>query len=513
MNLFAQNFKRNDLISLSKKNFNKEVNINVYRNHSFEPIASIINAFLNLSDLKANFYMSAYDDSLTFNITQTVDLGIIFLDLTRYNNNVDEFITQKIQELKDITNSPVLTILLGDTKLQKYRIEEILKPYISSDLIIDEDSFMLSATKLSNKACIKLAQILGLKIIPSILKPSLKVIICDLDNTLYDGVLGEDGIYGINLTQEHLKLQNQILKLKNNGLMLTIVSKNNECDVMEMFKKRDDFILKRDDFILIKANWENKDKNIIDIGKYLNIGLDSILFIDDNLAEIENVKYLGIKTLHAVNAKMTYDALMLYPCLQSDYISQEDLLRNEDMKANLKRESLKTLTQKEYFAKLDIHLQFSLNKESHLERISQLLNKTNQFIANYSRMNLSQCANFIKNKDCVICSIGMRDILSNSGIIAIVVAKRNDEILEILDFCISCRALGRKLEKIILLKSLDILHTFLNTKKSVLYFKKGDRNLPFLNFLDEIKGNIFENKIEILDNVPNCEGLNIESEI
>ncbi|MBF7043693.1 HAD-IIIC family phosphatase, partial [Campylobacter volucris] len=238
MNLFSPNLKRNDLIKLGKENNFQSIKINVFRNHSFEVISSIINAFLAFSELKAEFNISSYDDSLNFDNYKDAKINIIFLDLNNYKNNIDDFIKEKIQELSNLSKAPIITLLLGKTSLKEYDIYEILKPFIDKNLIIDESNFEINASRLSNKACISLAQILGLSIIPSLLKPKLKAIITDLDNTLYDGILGEDGINNLKLNQNHKNLQNELLNLKNQGILLAICSKNDEKDVKNLFEKR-----------------------------------------------------------------------------------------------------------------------------------------------------------------------------------------------------------------------------------------------------------------------------------
>ncbi|MBF7046837.1 HAD-IIIC family phosphatase, partial [Campylobacter volucris] len=230
MNLFSPNLKRNDLIKLGKENNFQSIKINVFRNHSFEVISSIINAFLAFSKLKAEFNISSYDDSLNFDNYKDAKINIIFLDLNNYKNNIDDFIKEKIQELSNLSKAPIITLLLGKTSLKEYDIYEILKPFIDKNLIIDENNFEINASRLSNKACISLAQILGLSIIPSLLRPKLKAIITDLDNTLYDGILGEDGINNLKLNQNHKNLQNELLNLKNQGILLAICSKNDEKD-------------------------------------------------------------------------------------------------------------------------------------------------------------------------------------------------------------------------------------------------------------------------------------------
>ncbi|EPJ2017967.1 HAD-IIIC family phosphatase [Campylobacter lari] len=507
MNLFSPNLKRNNLIKLSKENHHKKFTINVFRNHSFEVISSILNAFLSFSKLKAEFNISSYDDSLSYDSFQKADLNIIFIDLNNYKKNVDDFIKEKIEELSSISNAPIITLLLGNTSLKEYSICKILKPFLDENLIIDDSNFEINASRLSNKACVKLAQILGLKILPSFLQPTLKAIIVDLDNTLYQGILGEDGIKNLVLSSNHKALQNELLKLKNQGFLLAIASKNEEEDVKKLFTQRKDFLLQLDDFSMIKANWKSKDENIKEIINFFNIAFDSVLFIDDNIAEIENVSHLHINTLLA-DENSAY-SLKLYPRLLKTNFSKEDELRNADIKANLQRQELSKLNPKEYFEKLQICLKFHINHAGELERISQLLNKTNQFISNYSRLSLKECEEFMQKH--AILTISMSDKLSDSGIIAIFIAYKDKTNLIIKDLCISCRALGRKLENIMLYKAIELLHLHFNTKECILYFQKGERNMPFLEFLYSLNANIKENFALIQKKMINYEGLIIES--
>ncbi|MBF7044868.1 HAD family hydrolase, partial [Campylobacter volucris] len=238
-----------------------------------------------------------------------------------------------------------------------------------------------------------------------------------------------------------------------------------------------------------------------------NIGFDSVLFIDDNIAEIENVRYLGIKTLLA--NEESYFALKLFPGLLKTKLSKEDELRNADIKANLQRQELSKLSQKDYFENLQIHLKFEINNKQSLERINQLLNKTNQFISNYSRMSLKECEDFMQEN--AILTIAMSDKLSDSGIIAIFIACKNNDDLIIKDLCISCRALGRKLEKIMFFKALELLKKYFDTKNIKLYFQKGQKNTPFLEFLHSLKNDIKDNYALIYEEKISYEGLVIES--
>ena len=352
--LFGKKLNRLKLLNPQKKENDKNITISIYRNHSFEMISSVINSFLKFSNLFAEFNFSDYDDSLNFQFKEA-NFQIIWLDLDRYKtNNLEDFILERANVLRTQTNSPILIATVGKKEIiisnlpsdcYIININKELQNFGENIYDIAKEPF--SGTKLSNKACLEFARILGLRYIPAILQTPIKAIVVDLDNTLYKGILGEDGIKNLI---PNIEFQQQLKFLKEQGFFLCIASKNEEVDVKEMFDKRKDFILKLEDFTTYQINWNNKADNIIKIAKALNIGLDSILFIDDNPAEIQNVEYLGIKTILALDN--ISQILKYYPGLLKLKTSSEDNIRSKDIQANEKRqEMLKNLSKEEYFKK------------------------------------------------------------------------------------------------------------------------------------------------------------------
>ena len=492
MILFDDNITRIKALSC-KKNIDKNTKIYVHRNHSFEMTGNVINAFLNFSDIEADFIYSSYDDSLTFtNDMEHVDLHILWLDLERYDKNrVADFVQEKTAELRTLTKSPVLLALLGlknndikinTTDVYTVSIDDIVAPL--GEKAFDLEKEPVSGTRLSAKASVKIAQYLGLKIIPSVLKPSLKAIVVDLDNTLYKGIIGEDGIENVDANN---KLQKKLIEFKEQGFLLCIASKNEEQDAKALFEKRKDFVLKWQDFTSVRINWNSKAGNIEEIARDLNIGVDAMLFIDDNIAEIESVKTSipDIKTILATSEDDVLRYLNLYPGLMKKSISKEDALRSDDLKANKERAELsKKLSKEEYFKKLEMKIELTLNDRENINRITELLNKTNQFILSYRRYNISQVEELLNSKEACIVTAGMSDKLSDSGIIAILIA-RKDRVTAVVDeLTFSCRALGRNIEDIVISKMLKMSADYLKTTGDIkIDYQKGPRNTPALNWL------------------------------
>lgn len=521
--VFKKDLKRNKLLALSKNlhlNNPKKIIINIYRNHSIEPILSVINPFLCYCNIEAQYNIGSYDDSLSFDNIKQADLELVFIDFANYKQANSDYIIERLRYLREHSKAHILVLLVGlDTKKYKNEIPNCFIFHIEDLLqeldIFDLAKFEITATRLSNNACLRLAQILGLSIIPSLFLPNLKAIIIDLDNTLYSGILGEDGIENIILSKEHKALQEKILSYKKQGYLLAIASKNEEIDVKKLFELRDDFILKWSDFDCHKINWNDKAKSLVEIAKTFNIGLDSLLFIDDNIAEIESISPLQIKNILATSPSEVLRILEIFPQLRKLQISKEDSLRSIDIEANTKRETLKELSPKDYFSQLEINLDFSRDNLDHALRIHQLLNKTNQFISNYTRPSQIQVQEWLEKDEYCIITISMKDKLSDSGIIGIVVGKYKDKQCVIYDIVISCRALGRKLESIMLYYAFyliaDIFTKRFNIveKNLILYYKKGERNSPFLQTLQQLSTNIKEDSALITITKPDIQGLSI----
>ncbi len=489
--LFDEKLSRLDILSFRGDLEKKEIKIMIHRNHSFEMVSSVLDPFLNHFGLSAAFEYSSYDDSLTLSSNIDADLNILWLDLSRYNKEaLTIFLDKKIEELRSLTNAPIILAYIGELKnfnsktVYTVEIEKIVRKLGEQAYDLEKEKY--SGTRLSAKSSVLIAQYLGLKIIPSFFTSQIKAIVTDLDNTFYKGILGEDGF---NALSSHRNYQTRLKTLSQMGYMLCIASKNDNDEVQSLFKNRDDFSIKYDDFTCIKINWNSKAENIIAMAKEMNIGLDSILFIDDNIAEIESVKAAipEIKTLLFETEDLTLRKLDLYPGFLKTGVTNEDVLRSQDIKANQERYKLaKTLSKKEYFKKLEMKVNITLNDIAHVERITELLNKTNQFILTYKRYNKPEVECLLNNKNSCIVTASMSDKLSDSGTIAILICKKEHDVLVVDELTFSCRALGRNIEDIVISKMLLIAEDYLRASSKVLInYKKGPRNTPALKWLSD----------------------------
>lgn len=514
--LILNNVSRRNIVEDSQGIFDnsKKIYCHVYRNHSFELIESTINAFLAHANLSASFSYSGYDDSFSFEEkNEKADIILLWIDLKKYinANKITQFLAERILHLKGITNKPIILVAIGP-KNDKLAPPNILCVDISkienllAQDFYDERMESLSGTRLSGKALMEISKLLGLKYIPYIVNPTIKAIVVDLDNTLYSGVLGEDGIQNLELTIGHRLLQEKIKKLGTEGYILAIASKNDERDVISLFQQRNDFPLRINDFIKVYASWDSKSQMIKELAGFINIGPEAILFIDDNIGEILDVtsNIPSIKTLVAEkDGSVTARILDYYPGLTKISFQKEDIIRKEDILANEKRRSIqKTLSSEEYLESLKIVLQFKVNAAEEEKRIFELSNKTNQFIFTYKRYKLEEVSDIIKKEEYCVVTISLKDILTDSGIIGVCVGKKEANYVAIEEIFISCRALGRGIEETIIKSAIKIITEELKETRILIKFIKGERNIPAENFVNQFFSQFIFNPSEFEYTLP-----------
>ncbi len=492
--LFSDAPNRVDLLKYipSSKNTKK---IRVYRNHSFELIAKAMPAYLDYANLSVDFSYSDYDDSLSFfDFDDNADAILIWIDTERYKAiDIKSFIENRLNDLRKKTSNPILVGYCGEpfnlniTGVISFNVEEVLKD-ISSDNLYDLRMEPFSGTRLSNASCLKLSEIIGLIYIPAIIKPNMKAIFVDLDNTLYDGVLGENGINGVNLTDGHRQLQEHLKILADKSFFLCVVSKNNQQDVERMFEDRKDFPLKLSDFTKVTASWKPKSQMIQETLKFLNIGADSCLFIDDNIGEISEVSTSipEINYIHAdINAQNTLKILAKFPGFYKSICSREDDLRKDDVKANAERLKIQqNMSHEEFLKQLQMQVRIICNDYKGIERIAQLSGKTNQFIFTYQRYTVDDVISIMNNPNKVVVSFHLKDNLSDSGMIGALILAKDGDIAIVEECFVSCRALGRGIDDLIILNAIKEGLNKLQTTKLKVNFVLGERNEPARLFVE-----------------------------
>jgi len=274
-----------------------------------------------------------------------------------------------------------------------------------------------------------------------------KALIFDCDNTLWKGVLGEDGFSNIRMYQE---VQYLALKLAQKGVIIGLCSKNNPQDVNNVLTNHPDMILKDDDIIIKKINWNDKVSNLRSIAKDLNINIDSMVFIDDSSFEIELVKKELPEVISFQVPSKEYDyGLMVREVSNLFYNSSET--KEDIQKTKIYKEQFKRSIDKErsgniesYLESLGMILTVYIDDLSHSSRIVQMTQKTNQFNLTTKRYAKNEIEGFIKDKNKIVISISVSDKYGDNGITGLSIL--NIDNYEIDTLLLSCRVLGRNIE-------------------------------------------------------------------
>ena len=298
---------------------------------------------------------------------------------------------------------------------------------------------------------------------------SSKCLVLDLDNTLWGGVIGDDGLEGIHLGQgstmgeAFVAFQQYAKQLLNRGIILAVCSKNDEVNALSPFEKHPDMVLKRKDIACFVANWQDKAGNLRHIAKTLNIGLDSLVFADDNPFERNLVR----QELPEVQVPELPEDPSLYVETIADAgyfealtITAEDRERGGQYRANAEREELKaSATDMEgYLRGLGMELDVRAFDGIGLARIVQLINKTNQFNLTTRRYTEAEVREMMSDPGVAAYQFRLTDRFGDNGMIAVLIGKLQGSALVMDTWLMSCRVLGRQVEEACLNTMVDAAH-------------------------------------------------------
>ena len=273
--------------------------------------------------------------------------------------------------------------------------------------------------------------------IKKLFTPVKKVLALDLDNTLWKGVVGEDGVEAIVPNE---LLQRKALMLKECGVVLVALSKNNPEDVAPALRDAR-MLLHEDDFAAMRVNWDAKSLNLSDVARELNVGVDSFVFVDDNPGNRAEMR----ASLPEVAITPFPPDLSLY--FHSAMLTDEDRMRTAHYKAeSLRREEASRLSLDDYLRSLDIRNEIHPIREEEFARVAQLAQKTNQFNVCTNRWNEDDVRAFAADPGHVIFTLHSSDRFGDLGLVAFVHATIDGDAAEIVDWVMSCRAMNRRIE-------------------------------------------------------------------
>lgn len=539
-----KDLKYSDLIKKNKdlEHFtHSQYTIAILSNIMVHQTKEICEYFLRTEGINATVSLGDYDnivqDTMKFSSSNAI---IIFWEIYNFTDGLqykidllsDKEIDQLLEKIKheinlvfqNLKNTPIVlmnkfsSLIFNQYSLEQQKLEKltkILNEYIEHNLpknfkLIDIDKVI---SKVSIKKAVDLRYYYSSKTLYSIefykeyfnyIKPIFvflngkvkKALIFDCDNTLWKGILGEDGFANIKMFKE---VQHLAVALAKKGVIIGLCSKNNPEDVDEVLKNHKEMILKDDNIVIKMVNWENKASNLKTIAKELNIGLDSIVFIDDSNFEVNLIKeeLPIVKVLQVPSREYEYSIMLreISNLFYNPSQTKEDLEKIQMYKAQIQRsqEEQEIGNIEDYLQSLELQITTytDYDEENHIARLSQMTQKTNQFNVTTKRYTEQDIKNFTEDANKIVLAIGVNDKFGDNGIVGLAILKIKDTNAIIDTLLMSCRVLGRNIEY----RFMDIIINILKSRNIIsIYgeYYKTLKNEQVANLYDRYGFNVLE---------------------
>lgn len=451
--------------------------------------------------------VNSFAQKLLFVVNQIKDKQIVILTIEKWyavnSNQSDLSLIEAISRF----NSTARQLSLCKLNVKVLDITDFTCKYAVCDLI-DWKFYFMSQMPLNPRLAKDFNEWFNKQLDSMALKRK-KCLVLDLDNTLWGGVLGEDGVDGIKIGGDYpgkafLYWQESLLELWKNGVILTLCTKNNENDVFELWNNNPFMVLKKEHFSSYRINWNDKASNIKEIAAELNIGLDSMVFVDDNPTERELIKQVLPMVAVPEWPAQPYELPKFYENLVDAYfkvysITDEDKKKSEQYRQNACRVKAQAqfTNMEDFLRSLEICLTISKANEITIPRIAQMTQKTNQFNLTTKRYTENDIQKLIDD-GALIYTLSVADRFGDNGITGCMILCKSEEGWSVDTLLLSCRILGKGIEfafvKVVLknIGNCTIESSYLPTEKNVqvkdFYEKIG------LHLIKEINGNKYYKK-------------------
>lgn len=325
-----------------------------------------------------------------------------------------------------------------------------------ADNLYDSKQWYIARNPFKQTAYIDIAEDL-MRYILGALGIAKKCIVLDLDNTLWGGIIGEDGLEGIALGNEYpgncyMDLQRELLKLYHRGIILTINSKNDENDALEVINKHPNMLLKLKHFAAYQINWQNKAHNLEILAHTLNINIDSMIFLDDNPAECELIKQQHPQCTVIQIPNQPYlipQIIRKIACIENLHLTEEDKQKGKMYQAQTARSILEKSCSSlsDFLTSLKIQIEIKPANQFSIPRIAQLTQKTNQFNLTTRRYTEADIISLNNTPSIHVFSVTAKDHFGDHGIIGVFILKFSKTSCLIDTFLLSCRVIERTIEQ------------------------------------------------------------------
>lgn len=505
--LLAPTPRRLDLLRLRSGWPLRRVTARIHRNHAVEAVTAVWRPFCAYAGLDVVPVLGPYDDSLDLaGAEDPVDLHVVCLDLDRYADSMTGtdlvgWLAARVAELARRSGVPVLVTNWPSPHADAVNdeLDRALRLVPGAGVadvasvaravgpgFLDHGRSEEAGTPWSAQAAVAVARDLGMRWLPAVLGPAVKAVVVDLDGTLYDGVLGEDGPAALVVGERHRELQEHLLALRDQGVLLGVVSRNDPADVEELFGERTDLPLRWSDLSAAAIGWGSKAEGIQDVAEQLRIAPDAMAFLDDNPGELATVAaaHPGVRTLHAADPVSSLRALVHCPGLTRIGGTEDDALRVTDLAVARRRatELQRAADPDDYLRSLQVRLRLRADQAVDVPRVAQLTERTNQFTTALLRVGEAELTRRRAEGSLSWVAVSLRDRLADSGTVAAVLGRRSGRVLRVEGVSISCRALGRRVETALVEAAVALL-AGPGVDQVVFDHATGPRNAPARDWL------------------------------
>jgi FkbH-like protein len=480
-----------ELLNLPKTSDVTPVQVRIWRNYAcepMEPIARIIGRYWNLD---YDFSFTGYDDSLSFVEVSlnpsSFDVELVLIDTSHYQLEGDEFkqwLNLRLAYLQQVTATQVICVTLGDQIDIQVDGKHVVSLQEHDEALYDSRYEKSTGSRLTPTTHYLLGRELASTWLAERSVPPKKILAIDLDFTLHSGVLGESGM-GVVVDDQFKHLQKEILKAKQEGLMLAVLSKNDQRDVLNLLKNHPDYLLRESDFVSVEASWGSKTDALARVLHQTRINQDAVIFIDDNPVELIQMSaaFPGVTCVSADSGPdYATNTLRLVPGYRRSISDHAADLRVKDIQSNEDRERLISNGLNTYYETAEPQLKVSVHQLDDLERLVDLGKRSNQFnllLSRYERHDYEAPRS-------IWIALSLVDRFSDSGIIGgILCSNTEPNECTVLDLFLSCRVLGRGLETSLICSGLLAAMNQSNSTNLTLSWVAGDRNEPALNWLSK----------------------------
>jgi FkbH-like protein len=323
-----------------------------------------------------------------------------------------------------------------------------LLPVEATEIVYDAGRDELAHIPFTEETFASLALAIARKV-HALRKPAHKVLVLDCDNTLWSGVVGEDGVDGISFPQAMLDLHRFAVDAQANGTLVCLASKNLEQDVLDVFARRPEMVLKAEHIVAHRINWKSKSENIASLARELNLGLDSFVFLDDNPVECAQVRAAlpQVVTLQLPEAEIAQFLARLW-VFDKVAVTAEDARRTKMYRENAARQAFEASAADigDFIASLGLVVDIDAPAENEWPRVAQLTQRTNQFNFTTLRRTELELRSAAAEPGSLVQRVNVRDRFGDYGLVGLLVAKTEDSRLRVDTLLLSCRVLGRGVE-------------------------------------------------------------------